>query len=161
MVMNSRTLPQRINHLLTQLMLLSDVPGTDPSRDPVSTGKGGHGTHKTRGGAPAGVFTPMHDRPLVVQYVDRLERLCEAMEADVATVKHGSTNRPAADKRSAGKRRDDRQILGEEGRDPTWVAFVYGRTTEGVRKLRQRADLDPDTGEAVRRAHLLTSREVS
>lgn len=156
MVMNSRTLPQRINHLLTQLMLLSDVPGTDPSRDPVSTGKGGHGTHKTRGGAPTGTFAPIHERPLVVQYADRIERLCAAMEVDLAAEAGADVPSPAA-----RKRREDAAILAEEGRSPTWVAFVYGRTTEAVRKLRSRADFDPDTGEAVWRARPLTSREVS
>lgn len=45
-----------------------------------------------------------------------------------------------------------RAVLDEVGMDPTAVAFIYGMTTESVRRLRGRNGRDPDTGEHVSRA---------
>jgi len=42
-----------------------------------------------------------------------------------------------------------RAILAEVGVDPTTVAFLYGSTTEAVRKLRGRHGRDPETGQPV------------
>ena len=43
-----------------------------------------------------------------------------------------------------------RAILGEVGMDATTVAFIYGSTTEAVKKLRGRNGRDPDTGQPKR-----------
>lgn len=48
---------------------------------------------------------------------------------------------------SDARRATTRAILAEVGVDPTTVAFVYGSTTEAVRKLRGRNGRDPDTGQ--------------
>lgn len=66
----------------------------------------------------------------------------------------------AGDRRSAAKRSTDAAILAAVGADPTELAYLHGRTTEGVRKLRLRRGLDPDTGERARRPSPITSRDL-
>lgn len=151
------TLGERVNRILLDLLLLLEGGAIDPTRDVVSTGSGGHGSHKARS-APPGAFARFHDRPLVEQYAERFERLCIAAERDLEAVRQGVDTRPARDTRSKRKRDEDRAILREVGRDPTWVAFVYGRTTDSVQRLRKRHGLDPNTGERAPRP--LTSREL-
>lgn len=149
----------RINAVLGQLVLLSDV-GAVQSTERVSMGRGGHGTHKERGKAPAGSLAPFHERPLVVQYVERIQRVCEAMERDLETMREGGTvRRGPRDTRSPHYRAEAEDILREQGRPPVYLAFIYGWTEDGVRKLRGRNGLDPDTGERVSRRDILTSRE--
>gem|GEM_PF-6790239 len=50
------------------------------------------------------------------------------------------------DKVSSTRKAKTQAILGEVGMDPTAVAFIYGTTTEAVKKQRGRNGLDPDTG---------------
>lgn len=153
-----RPLGARLNAALAELLLLSDVPALNPERNTVSTGRGGHGTHKERGQAPIGTHAPFHERPLVEQYAERFQRLIEAAERDVEGVRRGNrTRRNPRDTRSAQYRAEVRAILAEEGRDPVWVAFVYGWTEDAVRRLRKREGRDPDTGERARRNVLTAS----
>lgn len=53
---------------------------------------------------------------------------------------------PSQDKTSSARKAQTRAILGERGMDPTAVAFIYGVSTEAVKKLRGRNGFDPDTG---------------
>jgi hypothetical protein len=54
---------------------------------------------------------------------------------------------PSQDKTSSARKAQAQAILGERGMDPTAVAFIYGTTTEAVKKQRGRNGLDPDTGQ--------------
>ncbi|HEX3241129.1 MAG TPA: hypothetical protein VHR18_13465 [Solirubrobacterales bacterium] len=74
------------------------------------------------------------DLPLSVEMEQSLLRWVQAWEQKV----EGQT--------SDARRAQTEAILGERG-DPTAVAFVFGSTTEAVRKLRGRNGRDPDTGQ--------------
>lgn len=149
--MNARTWGQRLNEALGRLLLQPTPPGVDfeASADRVSTGKGGHGTHKARGQAPTGALQSGLDRPEFIWWLEQAERLVLALERDVEhNARRPEGTHARGDRESAVKRATDRRIVSEvyEGRDPTFVAFLEGRTTEGVRKLRQRHQRDPDDG---------------
>jgi hypothetical protein len=130
-------------------LLLAQPSGIDyeAAADRVSKGSGGHGTHGERGRA----LDFGDDLPLSVEMERALVRFAtvwgrrlEAAQsgAPAFTVK-GSRHNPA-------KRQEDAAILAHVG-DPTEAAYLYGRTTEGVRKLRLRRGHDPETGLRIRR----------
>ena len=127
--------------------LLAQAGAVDYGRDRVSQGEGGHGTHGERGRA----LNFGDDVPLSVEMERALARFAtvwtrrlEAAQsgAPAFTVK-GSRHNPA-------KRHEDAAILDHVG-DPTEAAYLYGRTTEGVRKMRLRRGHDPETGLRIRR----------
>lgn len=135
-------------------LLLSNVGAVDPeaAADRVSTGRGGHGSHKARTAPTFGA-----ELPLSVELEHLIERLATVAERRLEDAKRGATGRPAQDKVGRAKRAEDAAILREQGRGATEVAYLYGRTTEGIRKLRQRSGLDPETGERLDRPRPLTA----
>lgn len=128
-------------------LLFANAGAVDTERDVISQGKGGHGKHGATTVAP----THGADLPLAVR-IERLQsRVATIVERWLAEEEERATGRPCHDRRSSAKQAETRAILAAVGQDPTEVAYLYGRTTEAVRKLRQRSGLDPDTGERVRR----------
>jgi len=140
------TLGAKINRALARALMLQQGGVIDPSRGYGPTPRG-----QQRPTPPPGTFAPWSEQPLAAQYAERFRRLLLALERDLDAIERGSQ---PGDR----KREEDRAVLQEKG-DPTFVAFIYGRTTEAVRKLRQRRGLDPDTGERMKR-DLLTSRRL-
>lgn len=129
-------------------LLLPNPGAVDYGRDVVSQGKGGHGTHGERGR----IATFGQDVPFCVAMETALARFVEVWEARLRREVSGVPGHaPKGDKVGSAKRAEDRAVLACVGQDPTEVAYLYGRTTEGVRKLRQRNGLDADTGERARR----------
>lgn len=127
--------------------LLANAQGVDYSRDVVSQGDGGHGKHGTTTTEPSFGDDP----PLPVRIVGLVERVADVVERDLDVERRGPGARPAGhDRRSRAKRDEDQGVLSQRG-DPTRVAYLFGRTTEGVRKLRKCHGLDPATGERVKR----------
>lgn len=151
---NHPNLGARVNRVLVDLMMLGHGATVDPeqARNRVSAGKGGHGTHKARGAAPSGAFVALEDRPLVVQYAERIDRIVRVAEREVENARRGADARAAnGDTRSARRRSETRTIIeAYVGVDPIDVGFIFRKSTESVRKLRQRDGRDPDTGERVR-----------
>lgn len=147
----------RVNDVLLRLLVLPEGRAVDPTMNgygtTISTGKGGHGTHKARGSAPSGAFDGLEERAPVVKWAERISRILDAAERECEAYERGAqATGPAQDKVSDRKRGEDRSILADYvGEDPTTVAYIFRRTTEGVRKLRQRNGLDPDTGERITR----------
>ena len=122
-------------------LLLPTASAIDYSRDVVSQGKGGHGKPPSFGADP----------PLSVQMEQALARFVRVWQRRLDEARAGANGRSSHDRTSTAKREEDKAILASIGEDPTALAFLYGRTTEGVRKLRRRHGLDPDTGERVKR----------
>lgn len=84
------------------------------------------------------------DLPLSVEMERFYARAAEYWER-----RTGATSPPEglrADSRSDASKARTRAVLSERGIDPTAAAFIYGMTTQGVRNLRGRHGLDPDTG---------------
>lgn len=138
------SLGRDLDELLARMALLPEPPAMDYAAPVVTTSK-------------AGSSAPPNFHPLAVEWSERVKRLLVAAERDLARAQARPTS---ADRRSDAKREADSRIVARvnEGRDPTYVAFLEGRTTEGVRKLRLRHGLDPDDG--TRMAGALTSRRL-
>jgi hypothetical protein len=138
---------------------LPNAQAIDYSRDVVSHGKGGHGKHGTTTTRP----TFGADAPLPVQIERMVERMARVIEARLEDELEGAQPNAARAKTGKARREEDRAILAAVGEDPTALAFVYGRATEAVRKLRQRSGRDPDTGERVPTPRPITApaREVA
>jgi hypothetical protein len=85
------------------------------------------------------------DRPLEIRMVESFARWLDVWEREAEQCPVSVVN--DADHRSAAARERKRAILDEVGMDPTALAFVYGMTTESVRKLRGRNGRDPETGQ--------------
>jgi hypothetical protein len=147
------TLAARLNDVLGQLLLLPDAGAIDPTKDNISVGRGGHGTHKERGIAPSGTFAALEERPAVIQWAARFGRMLDVAERELEEARSGAVATSAKGARTgAVKDAEDRTILKDYvGMDPTTVAYIFGRTTEGIRKLRGRKGLDPATGERAQR----------
>lgn len=129
-------------------LLLANAPAVDHTRVRVSRGSGGHGKHGTTTLAP----THGADVPLSVEMEDALARFALVYSRRLDVEQKGAEGHvPHGDSRSAARRDETRAILAQVGSDPTEVAYLYGRTTEAIRKLRLRNGLDADTGERVRR----------
>jgi hypothetical protein len=156
--------------------LTMPVPSAvDTSRDVISTGKGGHGTHKQRGR----IASFRGDKPFSERFAEWLamavaywryemdveRRGVERAEVPEALVElarglHGiasTRGTGAADKAGPAKRAEDKAILALKG-DPIVVGLLFGRTSEAVRKLRERNEQDPHTGDRARKPSPLTSR---
>ena len=160
--MKARTWGGRLNDALSRLLLQPTPPGIDfeAAAERVSKGKGGHGTHGARGQAPSGSHTAGLDRPEFLWWVERAECLVLALEREVETnARRQEGVHPAADKQSARKRETDKRITSViyEGRDPTFVAFLEGRTTDNVQRLRKTAGKDPANGERLSERPLTAS----
>ncbi len=84
------------------------------------------------------------DLPVSDRLVRSFARWLDVWEREVQGQRPGV---PSGDKVSAARKAQSKAILGEVGMDPTAVAFIYGTSTEAVRKLRGRHDRDPDTGQ--------------
>lgn len=148
------TIAARLNRVLGQLLLLADAGAIDQTRVRVNRGSGGHGTHKGRGMAPEGAFATLEERSPVVQWSARFDRMLAIAERELTEAQSGRAASPAR------KRAEDRTILKDYvGVDPTAVAYIFGRTTAAVRKLRSRNGRAPDTGERASR-DVLTTRGV-
>jgi hypothetical protein len=83
------------------------------------------------------------DLPLQVELERSFRRFTEYWRA---RVEHGPSPIHKRDRRSAAAKARNKAILGEVGIDPTAIAFYYGLTSEGVRKIRTNAGRDPDNG---------------
>jgi hypothetical protein len=95
--------------------------------------------------------------------VERAELPAELVELaaslnGIASNRDGETARKGG-KPSASKRAEDRQLLATTG-DAIVVGLLFGRTSEAVRKLRERNDQDPHTGERLHSERPLTSRRL-
>lgn len=131
-------------------LLDANAPAVDTSRDIVSNGRGGHGKHGQRSAHLA--FA--QDLPVAVEMERSFARWCDVWEARLDGA-DPAQSAPGA-KTGKAKRAEDKAIVAAVGMDPTALAFIYRRTTEGVRKLRLRNGLDPDTGERTPRTRMLT-----
>jgi len=119
---------------LHQQARLEAEGATTGTSDRVSGSKAGSDDLYFRGGLPTSVEMERFYR----RAADYWARRVEGRDAP-------STFRK--DSRSEGKRDQTRAILAEVGMDATAVAFIYGSTTEAVKKLRGRNGRDPDTGQ--------------
>jgi hypothetical protein len=84
------------------------------------------------------------DRPLEVRMAESFARWLDVWDREV---NGGGQRVNEEDTRSAARKAQTKAILGEVGMDPTALAFIYGMTTDGVRKLRGRNGRDPETGQ--------------
>lgn len=84
------------------------------------------------------------DLPVSVELERTIRRVADVYRQRVGGRQSGVIS---ADKSSAQRKAQTRAILGEVGMDPTAVAFMYGMTTESVRRLRGKHGRDPDTGQ--------------
>jgi hypothetical protein len=115
---------------------------------PGRHGKGGHGKH----GATTADLHFGRDLPLCVELERNLARFTKVYADKVDAERRGRRESTAGgDRRSKAKKAENRAILAAVGLDSTALAYMYGRTTEGVRKLRRCHGLDPATGEPVTR----------
>ena len=157
---SSKSLGARVNRALGQLLLLGNAPGVDATRDAVSNGSGGHGTHGERGKAPTDF------QPLVIEWAEFFRRACDMAELDLAQ-ERGEVERPTETRKgrvSAEDSRRRRQRIQRaaiyRGRRPEFVAYVEGCSVTLVREARQAGDLDPLTGQRAEKP-LTTSRPQS
>lgn len=112
-------------------------------------------SERVSGGKPGSAHLSFGgDLPVVDRLEHSIRRLTEVYAAEVDGT--GAERVRSQDKTSAARKAKTRAVLAEVGMDPTAVAFVYGMTTEGVRKARGRAGFDPDTG--VRLSELRSER---
>lgn len=86
------------------------------------------------------------DEPVTVRMEKSLARWLDVWEREV---EGGVAGVVSADRTSARRKAQTKAVLGEVGLDPTAVAFMYGMTTESVRRLRGRHARDPETGQRV------------
>lgn len=102
-------------------------------------------------GSKPGSGSPRLARDLTVS--EELERtIRNVAEVYRRKAEGGTVSVSSTDKTSSARREQNKAVLSEVGMDPTAVAFIYGMTTESVRRLRGRHGRDPDTGEHVSRA---------
>jgi hypothetical protein len=101
-------------------------------------------SERVSGSKPGSSLLGFDETPLPARFEDALERFLVVWELEVDGL--GAETVRDQDKTSAARKAKTRAVLAEVGMDPTAVAFVYGMTTEGVRKLRGRHDRDPETG---------------
>lgn len=170
--------------LYRETLLLPNARAVDPTLGGYGTnidkGSGGHGTHGPRGTIPSfGDDAPLSVRlawwleRAVAHWRFELERERDGVERaalppelvelaaalnGVASTRHAETARKGG-KPGASKRAEDRHLLATKG-DAIVVGLLFGRTSEAVRKLRERAGQDPHTGERLPRVAPLTSREL-
>lgn len=138
---------ERLIRTYRESILLADASAIDYSRDVINHGSGGHGKHGTTTTTPS--FGA--DVPLSVEMERFLARAGTVFARRLEAERRGATATvPNGDTRSKAKRDETSAILAEVGRDATEVAYLYGRTTEAVRKLRLRHGMDADRGERVR-----------
>lgn len=138
------SLGTRLNNALARALLLSEGGTVDLTRDTVSLGRGGHGTHGERGRAPGGT-----SRSMVEQWVGRFEHLLLALERDIESVERGvEPIEWRGTKPAMGLRR---RIHEYAGRDPVFVAFVERCSVQLVHKVRKEAGLHTTTGDALTR----------
>lgn len=143
---STQTLGARINRALQGLLLLGNPGAVDTSRDTVSNGRGGHGTHAERGKAPTDF------RPLVEEWAEFFRRACDMAELDLAMEK-GEVERPTEVRKgrvSSAAIRERRHRIQRatiyQGRRPEFVAYVEGCSVSLVRDDREKGRLDPLTG---------------
>lgn len=126
------------------LGLLTNTSAVDPSRERLNLGKATHGSMKTS--RPLGFRGEL---PPSVEMEEALGRFVQVWERRLDEHSRGRVQTASGDRRSTARKAEDDAILREAGRDATEVAYLYGRTTEGVRKMRGRRGFDPDTGERI------------
>lgn len=136
-------LGDRINQALAELVVADPEGGAiDYGRDRVSTGRGGHGSH--RGSTP-----PPRVHPLASEWAGFFRRALDLMELDLARLR-GRAPRPEAPRQgrvaSGVAARRKRRIIESElyrGRPAEFVAYVEGCSADLVRKVRGERGLDP------------------
>jgi hypothetical protein len=163
--------------------LLSNASAVDPSMGGYGTsidrGSGGHGKHGTTTTVPSfGAEAPLPVRMglwlerAVAIWRYEMERERDGVEratlppelVEMAAALNGiASSTPHArsgSRPSTARRSEDRQILEMTG-DAIVVGLLFGRSSEAIRKLRDRAGKDPHTGERAVKAAPLTSRDSS
>lgn len=131
---------QRINDGLAKLLVVElNGPAVDTTRDIVTTGKGGHGTHKERGKAPAG-----NARPLVEQWAEQAQRVAEGIEEAIREIQTGAKPQEFGGIKPARGLRS--RIHDYEGRGVVYVAYHERCSVELVRKVRAEKGRDAKWG---------------
>lgn len=134
-------------------LLLADAPAIDYSRDIISQGSGGHGSHKARTSPSYGA-----EKPLAVELEDAFARFVVVWRNRLAAAQSGAPAVAAKGDRVSSTRRAERKaVLSATGQPAIEVAYVYGWTEDGVRRARLAAGLDPATGERVDRERPITA----
>lgn len=131
-------LPRRVNDVLARMVLYQETGAIDYGRDTISTGRGGHGTHKERGVAPT-----LQDS-MFVEWADRFNRLCAAAEKAADEFERGPDERRRRGETSHARKR--RIVTAYVGLPLAEAAFIDGCSTDLVRKTRIAANRDPQDG---------------
>lgn len=167
-------------NLYRESLTMPNVGAVDPSRDIISQGSGGHGTHGDRGriqsfGSEAPFserFAAWLEKAVAVwryemdrerQGVEKAELPAELVELakglqGIASTRDGEAARKGG-RPNASKRAEDRAILAMKG-DPIVVGLLFDRSADNVRRLRERHNQDPHTGDRAPAPRPLTSREL-
>ena len=137
-------LPSRLRTVLRGFELLSDAPVIPLNPNRVS---GSH--HQDEGEdsgsqPPPGAFARTADRAPYERFMARADAMITSAEHELRVLKVGAVrgdplrSLSASDVRSYAYREGTARIRSAlyEGLDDTTVAYIEGRTTEGVRKLR-------------------------
>lgn len=127
---------KRFLQLHRQALLMSSAPAAAMDKEQL------HPSSTKAGSKP-----PTDFRPLSGEMEESFARFVEVWGRRVEDERYGvvpTVNKH--DKKSRARKAENSAILREEGRDSTEVAYLYGRTTQGVEKIRARAGLDPKTG---------------
>ena len=85
------------------------------------------------------------DAPIDVAMWHSFARWLEMWERQIKG--GGPRKLPSQDKTSAARKEQTKATLADTGLDATAVAYRRGLTTDGVRNLRTKHGLDPNTGE--------------
>lgn len=135
--MTFRESVERLLYLRRKSLLMADGAVQDTSRDVLH-----------RGGMHKGSSPPRSNGAMTLDLEESFQRFVEVMARRVEAAQAEMRGNPAVhgDTKSKARKAETDAILGEEGKDPTEVAYLYRRTTEGIRKLRVRYGKDPDTG---------------
>lgn len=145
------TLGNKLDALLLEAALVSNVGANPANPNRVSRGTGGRGSRQT---APPGIFAPARDQPLGESLAALSEAFLgylkaelgdDARERDKALVQLLEPLYPGQVGRGRPTEGEAQRILDLTG-EPTVVALICGGTSERVKQVRRSHEHNPNDG---------------